>query len=126
MNGRDQNGRFAPGNKASCKANGGNGGRRSRETEHRYLELLREAVSEKDFREIVERAIEDAQDGDAQARKVLFDYLLGAPVQRVAPTDPSGEYEWNGDLGELVGELDQLLDAARARAAEAGGEPAPA
>lgn len=87
------------------------------------MELLREAVDEKAFREIVKRAIDDAQAGDAQARKVLFDYLLGAPVQRVAPTDPSGEYEWNGDLGELVNELDQLLDAARARAGEAAREP---
>ena len=126
MSERDQNGRFANGNQAAAKENGGNGGRRPREVERRYLELLRQHVTEADFAEIVKCAVKDARLGDTQARKILFDYLLGVPVQRVAPTDPTGEYEYTG-LGDaaIVGELAALFNAARARAAreaDPGGE----
>ena len=50
----------------------------------------------------------------------VYEYLE-PPVQRVAPTDPTGEHEYLG-LGdtELITEATRILDAARARAAEQG------
>jgi len=113
VNGRDENGRFAKGNKLSR-----NGGRKPRETERAYLDLLRGCVSDADAKAIVRAAIDKAKRKDGHLeRKWLFDYLIGQPVQRVAPTDPTGEYEYLG-LGdaEIVAELARLLDTARARA----------
>lgn len=120
-NGRDEKGRFIPGQ------SGNPSGRKSRETEQHYLDLLRKGVSDADARAIIQVAVAKAKTrGGHLERKWLFDYLIGQPVQRVAPTDPSGEYEYLG-LGdaEIVGELTRLLDAARARASSAaddGGE----
>jgi hypothetical protein len=84
---RDKNGRF-------IKGNGCGKGRPRREVERAYLDILRQGVSASDAKAIVAQAVKDAVGGDNVARKWLFDYLIGAPVQQVAPTDPSGENEY--------------------------------
>lgn len=98
---RNQRGQFVAGHPAYK-----NGGRKPRETERRYLDLLRGCVSEADAREIVKAAIEQAKKRDGHMeRKWLFDYLAGPPVQRVAPTDPSGENEYHPiDVDQLTDE----------------------
>jgi hypothetical protein len=67
---RDGNGRFAAGNP-------GGPGRPRRAVEHEYMATLTEAVTLDDWREVVERAREDAKGGDARARQWLSDLLVG-------------------------------------------------
>lgn len=57
------------------------GGRKTRATEARYLEIMKECVTDADWKQIVGRAKVDAKDGDSQARKFLVEYLVGAPRQ---------------------------------------------
>lgn len=72
---RDEKGRFVPGHEKT-------GGRKPRPTEQQYLEAFKNAVSITDIEAIAIRAVKDAQRGDAQARKFVFDYLVGPPVQK--------------------------------------------
>jgi hypothetical protein len=112
---RDKNGRFIKGNRCGK-------GRPRREVERAYLSILRDNVSASDAKAIVEQAVKDARKGDNVARKWIFDYLIGAPVQRIAPTDPSGEDEYRSiDLSRLT---DDQLNTLAAIVASAGGDPA--
>jgi len=78
MDGRDERGRFAPGN-------AGGPGRPRRDTERAYLSMLAEACPLERWRAIVQRAVADAAGGDAKAREWLSTYLLGKPAGE-APT----------------------------------------
>ena len=71
--GRDSRGRFQPG----CE---GGPGRPLRPTEAEYLTALSEAVSVDVWREICQRAAQDAIAGDPRARDWLARYLLGSNV----------------------------------------------
>lgn len=90
--GRDQTGRFAPGN-------AGGPGRPRRATERAYLATISEACPPDTWREIVAKAVDDARAGDAKARDWLAAYLVGKPeaaaktlhalaVEDAAGTDP--------------------------------------
>ena len=80
INGRQPNGRFAPG------APGGPG-RPTRVTEESYLAVIRECVTLDDFREIARRALADAKRGDSQARQWLSKYLVGDKPLETCPDD---------------------------------------
>lgn len=67
---RDANGRFV-------KGHVGGPGRPRRPVEQEYLATLNGAVTLDAWREIVQRAIEDAKNGEAKARDWLAKYLLG-------------------------------------------------
>ena len=69
MSGRDSNGRFAVGNH-------GGPGRPRRVVEVEYLDALSDAVGLHDWREIAQRAVSDAKNGDATARAWLTKHLL--------------------------------------------------
>jgi hypothetical protein len=69
-NGRDTNGRFAEGNP-------GGPGRPRRAVEADYLAALGDAVPIDRWRKIVERAVTDAEQGDAKAREWLSRYVTG-------------------------------------------------
>jgi hypothetical protein len=69
-NGRGSNGRFAIGNS-------GGPGRPRREVERSYLSALTKAVALEDWVAIIRRAVEDAIQGDAQARAWLSKHLVG-------------------------------------------------
>lgn len=71
---RDEKGRFVNGN-------GGGPGRPRKSREERYYKITMTTCTFDDWRQIVERAIRDAQKGDASARKWLSDYLVGVPEQ---------------------------------------------
>jgi hypothetical protein len=73
-NGRTSRGQFAP-------SNPGGPGRPRRATERDYLAALSEACPPGVWREIIERAVIDAKDGDAKAREWLARYLIGGPKQ---------------------------------------------
>lgn len=83
MQERDKNGRFV-------KGNGGGPGRPKREREDRFMEITLSAVTYKDWREIVKKAVQQAGRGNPQARKFLADYLLGPPPQRHEVSGPDG------------------------------------
>src|SRR5215468_6755002 len=69
---RDIRGRFAVGN------NGGPG-RPRRAMERDYLVALANAVPMDRWQAIVQRAIDDAEQGDPKAREWLAGYLVGRP-----------------------------------------------
>ncbi len=71
-NGRDNVGRFAPGNT-------GGPGRPRRETERAYLAVISEACPLETWREIVLSTVANAQAGDRYAREWLSAYLVGRP-----------------------------------------------
>lgn len=76
--------KFEPGNP-------GGPGRPKKEREARFLEITLSAVTFDDWADIVRKAVAQAKRGDSQARKWLSDNIIGLPVQKIAPTDPSGE-----------------------------------
>ena len=76
---RDENGKFV-------KGNGGGPGRPPKKKEDRFMEVSIAAVSLKDWREIIKKAVEQAKRGDTQARKFLAEYLIGPPQQRLDVT----------------------------------------
>ena len=49
----------------------------------KYQKKIDTATTLKDWREIIEKAIEQAKRGDAKARQWLSDYLLGKPIQSI-------------------------------------------
>lgn len=75
---RNKNGQFA-------KGNSGGPGRPSRPTETAYLNVLMNACTLDDWREITMRAVSDAKDGDAKAREWLGRHVIGMPKAE-APT----------------------------------------
>ena len=79
MTDRDANGRFV-------KGGDGGPGRPPKKKEERFMEISISAVSLKDWREIVKKAVDQAKRGDTQARRFLADYLIGPPQQRLDVT----------------------------------------
>lgn len=70
---RDNKGRFAPGNQAA------NGRKPALSYNKIYQSMLQEGCSPKDWKQIVERAVRDAKNGNANARQWLSKYLIGEP-----------------------------------------------
>ena len=68
-NGREKNGQFAKGNQF---AKGHGKGRPPKEREQRYYEIAMQTVTYAQWERIVKRAADDAEKGDATARKWLI------------------------------------------------------
>ena len=77
--GRNSKGQFQKGNTLS-KGNSGGG---NKEDAKKLKRTLIEAVSEKDIKLIVKKMVFQAKNGDAAARKELFDRLWGRAIQEV-------------------------------------------
>ena len=77
---RNKSGQFTKGQSGNPK------GRAPRKKEERFLEVSIAAVSLKDWRVIIKKAVDQSKRGDTQARKFLADYLLGPPQQRLDVT----------------------------------------
>ena len=73
-NGRDAQGRFAPGNR------GGPGNPHAAQVS-RLRSALLDAITPDDMRAIVAALIEKARSGDVHAASVLFDRVLGKPLE---------------------------------------------
>ena len=58
-------------------------GRPRKAVEEKYLKKISSSVTLTEWREIVKKAVQQAQKGDARARQWLADYLVGKPVQGV-------------------------------------------
>ena len=86
-NGHTNYGRFQ-------KGNPGGPGRPRRAVEREYLAALSDAVNPDQWRRVVEKALQDAQAGDATARAWLSKYLLGdtpATLMELAAKEARGE-----------------------------------
>jgi len=99
---RDARGRWLPGQSANP------GGRTKVKKD--YLESMRAVATPAKWRAICGRAIEDAIQGDAHARRWLSDYLLGRPSQAVS---------LSGDIGVTMMTLDEWIQRAEKRMEEA-------
>ena len=76
---RDNKGRFVAGNTEGSKSRGG--GRPPKEREIRYYEITVSTVTFAQWERIVRKAAQQAERGDAVARKWLADYIVGVPEQ---------------------------------------------
>ena len=76
MQQRDNNGRFVKGNTVS-KGHG----RRTRQVESDYMAVVVGTVTLDSWRVIVQRAVQDAQNGDSNARTWLTKLLVGERVK---------------------------------------------
>lgn len=72
--GRDERGRFAPGNR------GGPGNPHAKQTGKLRSAMLK-AVTEKDMRDVVMKLVELAKSGNVPAAKEVLDRCLGRPVE---------------------------------------------
>ncbi len=100
-------GLFQPGN-------AGGPGRPKKEREARYLEITLNTVTFEKWADVVKKALEQALTGDKDARKWLSEYLVGVPVQRIAPTTPDGENPY------MEISADELIELARKIAGRGG------
>jgi hypothetical protein len=99
---RNKGGQFKKGNSGNPK------GRAPRKKEERFMEVSIAAVSLKDWRAIIKKAVTRAKAGDTQARKFLADYLLGPPQQRLDVT--SGGEVLKGYIGISPDDWDNVED----------------
>lgn len=91
QDGRDNKGRFGPGNKLSP-------GRAPKARELARLAILNEIVNEENWRAVVTSALNDAISGADGAtrekgRRFIADYLIGKPIEHVeisAPREDEG------------------------------------
>lgn len=77
-NGRDENGRFAKGNR------GGPGNPHARRVAALRIALL-DAVDGEAMRDVVDGLVQRARGGDMAAIKLIFQYTVGKPVAAVDP-----------------------------------------
>lgn len=97
--GRNTNGTFAPGNS-------GGPGRPSRATEREYMSIVMRACTLDDWQAIVERAVQDARNGDGAARSWLASYLVGKPSPSHTAPSPTRV------LAAEIAEVDEVADEA--------------
>ena len=99
----DKNGKFA-------KGNPGGPGRPRKEREDKFYEVAISAVTLKDWKEVILRAVAQAKRGDTAARKFLADYLMGTPIQKIAPVTPDGENPYMAmDKDDLIAIAKQII-----------------
>src|SRR5690348_13702790 len=92
----DAKGRFKKGHK-------GGPGRPRRVVEQDYVVALSEAVPLDRWRKIIERAITDAESGDARAREWVGNYMMGKPTGNALEKKAEAEdYLDRKERGELT------------------------
>jgi len=102
---KDNSGRFQ-------KGNPGGPGRPARQVARDYLDTLSDAVTPDDWRKIVERARDDAMNGNEKARDWLTRYLLGnMTLYELARREALGiesEHELAAEVEKANGPPDEL------------------
>lgn len=81
---------FEPGNQEWKKRKHNNGGRKPKAVQERYLQLLMERCSEKDWIVICDSWIAHAKAGRDKARSELVDRILGKIPERRQHTGANG------------------------------------
>ena len=100
--GRDSSGRFAKGNSLSP-------GRPRRDTEREYLAAFQRALSAEDLEAVTKAILESAKKGNVAACRVIFEYAIGRPAERIA-FEPEAEYRVAGrsPLQSMEAGLDRI------------------
>ena len=80
---RDANGRFT-------KEYSGGPGRPKKAREEKYYEITQASCTFASWGRIVKKAVQQAERGDAVARKFLADYLIGPPPKELRITGGEG------------------------------------
>jgi len=102
---RNDRGQFIKGGVGNPK------GRPKKAREDRYYEIAMSAVPFPQWKRIFNKAAQQAEKGDAQARKFLADYLLGPPVQRHELTgEGGGPIEIDDARADIQRKLRQAVD----------------
>lgn len=115
---RRTNGQFAAGNS-------GGPGRPPRQVEDDYLRTLTEVASSDAWKRICERAVKDAEAGDARARQWLSEYLLGKPSQQVTLSRPEPDHRSTEErMDAVLARISYELEAAE-RKVETAALPSP-
>ncbi len=89
MTERDNNGRFAKGNR-------GGPGRPRRHVESEYLAALSDTVTMDSWKQVCQRAVEDAINGDSKAREWLTKHMVG-DGQRITRLAAAEHWGWSSD-----------------------------
>lgn len=101
---RNQAGQFVPGHKALSPG-------RPPLRDINYKNAFYKNVPASEWVAIIRQAVRQAKQGDKDARKWLTDYLIGPPVQRIAPTDPEGQNPYQTISDQELVELAKLVTA---------------
>ena len=90
--GRRTDGTFAPGNRFGL---GNQGGRRTMTAQmNRFLDVLVDEITDSDLKAIASKTVDQAKQGNPEARRFLYEYIVGKPTQRQEVV--------NADLVELL------------------------
>ncbi len=101
---RDEHGRFVKGETGNPL------GRSPREREERYYKIMMNSVTFEDWKRIIAKAVKQASNGDAQARKWLSDYLIGTVPQKLDITSKGESIKQdNGQLDRAISTLANAL-----------------
>ena len=73
---RTERGRFAAGNP-------GGPGRPRKETEQGYADAMRDAITPADLCDVLKSMVRRAKGGDVAATKLVLNYTVGLPTQRI-------------------------------------------
>lgn len=103
MQERDERGRFVKGHSGNPK------GRAPKSREERYYEIAISAVTFAQWRNIIEKAAQQAERGDATARRFLADLFLPTPAQRFELTGALGGPIQITEADEIRAELKRKL-----------------
>ena len=101
--GRNDSGRFAPGNR------GGPGNPYARRVAQLRSTMLA-TVTDDDIRAIVAKLVEQAKSGDLAASKLVLDRCLGRELEPVDP-DLVDVHEWENQRKHISAERDRQLGA---------------
>jgi hypothetical protein len=94
----------------------GGPGRPPKSTEDRILQELSRQLDDATLTSIISATIERAKNGENKALRLLFEYLIGSPVQRsrLAVSEELADLlrNWRSKPGESSEDLEQQDDAA--------------
>ncbi len=80
----------------------------SKRIQREYLDVVMNACDLDTWRKIVARAVADALQGDAQARKWLSDYVLGKPPTRTERTLQLPGMDGEAERAQLEALIDSI------------------
>lgn len=102
ITGRGNTGRF-------CTGNTFGKGRPKRSVENEYQTALYDQCSVETWKGIIQKAIEQATQGEAKARTFLANYILGKPEIRVEYIDNSLDQYTDEELDEILQDLSEKI-----------------
>jgi hypothetical protein len=76
--------------------------------------LIDSAVGPDDWKDLVAVLLREGKRGDLKAIEILFDRYYGKAIQKIAPTDPTGENPYMGaEVGDLIDLANKISGASK-------------